>query len=108
MLKNQRELQRVALNLPIQLVFGSQIILQGQIKDISSKSAFVKIKSSIHMAINDELSFIIERTANDPQGRVQGSARISRVTAGEGIAIYFTKMDTASLNQLQQMINAIS
>ena len=104
--KNQREAQRVEVNIPIRLSFGTQIVLAGQLKDISLKSAFVKVKSSICMAPNDELNFAIECTTDNPDGRVRGSARISRVIPGEGIAIYFIKMDESSTNRLQQLIGA--
>ena len=106
MYKNQRESQRIAMSIPIQLSFGTQIILLGQIKDLSLKSAFVKVKSSICMAPHDELNFAVEISESNPQGRIQGSARISRVTVGEGIAIYFTKMDESSTNRLQEIVSA--
>ena len=104
MANNQRITQRFNLSLPIQLIFGSQITLAGQIKDLSLKSAFITVKSSIHMATNDELEFAIPNLPADPKAVIQGSARISRVAAGEGIAIYFTKMDEKSTNLLQQLI----
>ena len=102
---NQRQAPRIAVSLPIKLKFGTQITLQGQIKDLSSNSAFVNIRSSaIHMASNDELNFAIEPHAENPQGLIEGSARISRVNVGDGIAIYFTKMDDVSSVRLQGLI----
>lgn len=55
------------------------------------------------MQLNDELTFVIE-SSDASQPSVQGAARISRVSAGEGIAIYFVKMDEDSLNQLKKMV----
>ena len=98
---NSRSIQRFSLSGSIDLIFGSQITLKGQIKDISLKSAFIIVKSSIHMAVNDELNFTIERPSNV---LIQGSARISRVSAGEGIGIYFVNMDESSTKHLQQLI----
>ncbi len=104
-MNNQRNTQRVDLIIPIHLSFGSQITLLGQIKDISLKSAFITIKSSsIHMDIHDDLLFSIENLPNNPEAKIHGSARISRVAPGEGIAIYFTKMDESSSNHLQRLV----
>ena len=100
MSKNQRENQRFAVSFPIQLKFGSQITLQGEVKDISAKSAFVKIKGSVHMQTHDELEFEIKRSLD----AVKGWARISRVAAGEGIVIYFTKMDEGSARRLKEWV----
>jgi hypothetical protein len=99
---NQRQSQRVPVSLPIKLMFGSQITLQGSIKDLSQNSAFVNVRSSaIHMASNDELNFSIEPK---PDVSIVGSARISRVSVGDGIAIYFTKMDKSSITHLQSLL----
>jgi hypothetical protein len=104
MFNNQRNTQRINVFLPIQLSFGTQIVLQGQMKDLSAKSTFVIIKSSIHMECNDDLTFLIENLPNNIEGSIQGSARISRVVPGEGIAIYFTKMDEKSAANLQRLM----
>ena len=102
---NQRNTQRVAASFPINLSFGSQITLVGQIKDLSLKSAFINVRSnSIHMAIHDELTFCITNLPNNIEGSIEGSARISRIAPGEGIAIFFTKMDESSTNLLQRFI----
>ena len=107
MLNNHRTTQRFNFNLPVQLSFGSQITLQGQVKDLSLKSAFINVKGSVHMALNDELTFHIGNPADNGENRIQGSGRISRLAAGEGIAIYFTEMDQASSNRLQQLIGMV-
>ncbi len=103
---NQRKTQRVGLSLPIQISFGSQITLTGQIKDLSLKSAFIVIKSSIYMQLNDEISFAIQYPSDSPAENVQGSARISRLAIGEGIAIYFTKLDEGSSDRLRKLVDA--
>ena len=88
--KNLRNTQRFTLSLPIHLSFGTQITLLGQIKDLSFKSAFINIKSSsINMAPHDDLTFCIENLPHNIEGNIEGSARISRVSPGDGIAIYF-------------------
>ena len=104
MIKNQRQSQRFVVSLPIQLSFGPQITLLGHLKDLSLKSAFVKLKNSIYMEPNDELSFTIDYGSDNAEDRIEGSARISRIDAGEGIAIYFTKMDEGSSTRLQQLV----
>ena len=105
MLQNNRDTQRFNLSIPIHLIFGSQITLLGQIKDLSLKSAFINVKSSIHMALHDELKFNIANLPGNIDSCIQGSARISRLAVGEGIAIYFTEMDEASSGHLQRLIS---
>ena len=100
---NQRDTQRLSLSIPIDLIFGTQITLRGQIKDLSPKGAFVLIKSSVHMATSDELEFNIKGIPGNADACIQGTARISRVAPGEGIAVYFTKMDEASKGHLQKL-----
>ena len=102
---NQRQSQRVALSLPVQIKIDSQITLQGQLKDLSSKSAFIKIKGSTYMQTNDEVGFAIQRSLENAEEHVQGLARIVRIEAGEGITIYFTKMDETSTNRLKDLMD---
>ena len=103
---NQRQNQRFQTSIPIQLIIGTQITVQGQLRDLSLKSAFIQIKESIYMQPNDELSFIIGRSMENLDDCVQGQARISRISAGEGIAIYFTKMDDDSVERLKVLVDA--
>lgn len=103
---NKRQNQRFTSSFPIQLNIGTQITLQGQLRDLSLKSAFIKMKESIFMQPNDELNFIIRRSLEDMSDCVQGQARISRIAAGEGIAIYFTKLDDDSSNRLKELVEA--
>lgn len=106
MLNNQRQFNRISSSLPVQISVGSQITLQGQLRDLSPKSAFIRLKSSIYMKLNDELSFQIKRSLEDMEACVQGMARISRIAAGEGIAIYFVKMDENSTLRLKELVAA--
>lgn len=103
---NQRQNQRFQTNFLIQLMIGTQITLHGQLRDLSLKSAFIQIKESIYMQPNDELNFIIRRSVENLDDCVQGQARISRISAGEGIAIYFTKMDDDSVERLKILVDA--
>ena len=102
--KNQRQSQRVPISLSVKISFGSQVTLTGRIRDLSLKSAFIIVKSGVHMQLNDEISFVIEHPSENSQKGVEGLARISRVAAGEGIAVYFIKMDEASSNLLRQWV----
>jgi hypothetical protein len=99
--RDQREELRINLELPAQISIGSQLTIQGQLKDLSLKSAFIRIKSSIFMAVNDEVGFAIQASSNNAEDLVQGLARVSRIVPGEGIAIYFTKMDDAAATRLK-------
>jgi len=104
---NQRQSNRVNVSFPIQISFGSQITLQGYLKDLSLKSAFIHLKNSIYMQLNDELNFHIESPHVDPPANIQGTARISRIAGGEGIAIYFVKMDEQSSKHLEQLVGVM-
>ncbi len=102
--KNQRQNQRVQVNLTVKISFGSQVTLTGRIRDLSPKSAFIVIKAGVHMQLNDELAFVIDHPLGPTHRGAEGTARISRVSAGEGIAIYFTKLDDASTAQIRQWV----
>ena len=101
----QRQEQRVEVNLPAKISVGSQLTLQGQLKDISAKSAFIRIKNSIFLEINDEVGFAVQRAANATEDFILGLARISRIVPGEGFAVYFTKLDDASQAHLKELLN---
>ena len=103
---NQRLTPRVSLNLPIQISYGSQISVRGMLKDLSLKSAFIIIKNSIYMQLNDEINFSILRSSSSDEAVVQGTACISRIVGGEGIAIYFTKLDETSEARLKELVAA--
>ena len=100
---NRRQNNRVGANLPIEIYVDSQVTIQGRVKDLSSKSAFIQMKSSVYMQLNDELNFLI-KLSQGAENDVGGVGRISRIAPGEGIAIYFTQMDEAGTSRLQQLI----
>lgn len=100
---DQRQDARLGLDLPAMISIGSQLILQGRVKDLSPKSAFITLKSSVYWKMNDEVGFSIHRFAEGDQNPIQGWARISRIAPGEGLAIYFTKMDDASAERLKAL-----
>lgn len=98
----QRGDSRVNADYPVQITIGSQLTLQGQLKDISPKSAFITIKNSVYLELNDLVGFVICLAPRDPRDFIQGHARVSRIAPGEGIAIYFTSMDDAHLVRLEK------
>ena len=104
MLNNRRENNRIAASRPVEIGIGSQVTIQGQLKDLSAKSAFIRMKSSVFMQLHDELNFLIKSSSGAEDDSFGGVARISRIAAGEGIAIYFTKMDPSDASRLQQLI----
>ena len=101
---NQRQERRVVLTLPVEISIGSQLTLQGQLKDISSKSAFIKIKHSVYLQPNDEVGFAIHLSAEKAEESVRGVGRISRIVAGEGFAVYFTKIHPDSAEPLKTLL----
>lgn len=104
---NQRLNQRVPVNLTVKISFGSQVTLTGRVKDLSLKSAFIVIKGGVHMQLNDEIAFVIESPEGSTLQGVNGLARISRVSAGEGIAVYFVRMDEDSTSHLKKMVEGL-
>ncbi len=102
---DRRREGRVALNLPARISVGSQLSLQGKLKDLSFKSAFIAMKNSVYLDMNDEVGFSIQRFPGDGSRLIQGLARVSRVVAGEGLAIYFTRVDEASSSLLRELLH---
>lgn len=103
-LNEQRQESRVDLQLPVELSVGSQLTLHGVLKDISLKSAFITMKSSVYLQTNDEVGFSIQLAPDKDDTRLEGLARISRIAVGEGMAIYFTKMDEKSTGRLKGLL----
>lgn len=101
---DQRREGRVNLDLPAQISIGSQLSLQGRLKDLSFKSAFIAMKNSVYLEMNDEVGFAIQRSSRNGEDPIEGRARISRIAVGEGLAIYFTRMDESSANRLKELL----
>ena len=100
----QRQESRVGLELPVQISVGSQLTLHGMLKDVSAKSAFITMKSSVYLQNNDEVGFLIRLSPDSDTNIIEGLARISRIAVGEGMAIYFTKMDDGSVSRLRDLL----
>ncbi len=99
----QRQEKRVTSDIPVHISIGSQLTLLGKLKDISSKSAFIVIKASVYLKLNDEIGFSIQCPGS--AGHViEGLARISRIAGGEGFAFYFTKMNHSSEARLKAIL----
>lgn len=100
---DQRSQPRVSVDFPVTISVGSQLTIKGQLKDLSLNSAFVRIKSSIYLNINDEIAITIQCSPQDDTQVIQGQARISRMVPGEGFAVYFTKIDEDSLKRIKKI-----
>jgi hypothetical protein len=100
----QRRDPRVSLEFPVKISVGTQITVQGQLKDLSLNSAFIKIKNSIFLNSGDEVGFAIFSSPEDEEPIVEGTACISRFVPGEGFAIYFSKMNDDSLKNLKKLL----
>jgi hypothetical protein len=92
------------VELPARISIGSQLTMQGRLKDLSLKSAFIALESKLFLQLNDEVGFAIYRSSGDLSDFIQGLGRISRFVAGEGLAIYFTKLDEASTTRLKELL----
>ena len=104
--KNQRRDARYKAEFLAQISIGSQLTLNGHLKDLSLKSAFIVLKNSVYMQMNDEVGFSIQPTPGDEEHVIKGIARISRIVVGDGLAIYFTKMDDVSMTLLKGLVKA--
>ncbi len=100
-----RSQPRISVELPVTISIGSQLTVKGQLKDISSNSAFVKIKNNVYLSVNDEVGVSIQSPDDEDKVLVKGSACISRIVPGEGFALYFTKIDEASSKAIKKLLN---
>lgn len=101
--KEQRKDLRVNSELPATISVGSQLTVQGKLKDLSLTSAFISIKSSIFLQNNDEVGFTIQ-CSGDAQDLIEGSGYVSRLVPGEGLVVFFTKMDKDSSERLKKIV----
>ena len=105
MIEKDRRLQkRVPGNYPLDLVIDAQITLQGTIKDLSTTGAFILINNSVVMKTNDQFDFRIHCKVDSDETGILGTACIARIVEGEGIAVYFTKMDKDSTERLKKLV----
>ena len=102
--KDQRKDARVNSELPAVVSIGSQLSLQGQLKDLSLKSAFVRIKNSVFIQSGDEIGLTIGSSSSGSDEGIQVLARVSRIVGGEGFAVYFTKIDDNALDRIQKLL----
>ena len=101
---DQRGQLRVNVDFPATISVGSQLTVKGQLKDISLNSAFITIKNSIYLNVNDEIGIAVQSSPDDATVQIQGLARISRIVPGEGLAVYFTKIDDDSLKFIKKIL----
>ena len=101
---DQRGLPRVSVEFPVTISVGSQLTVKGQLKDLSLGSAFIRIKNNIYLSINDEVGIIIQPSPEGTDVAIEGLARVSRIVPGEGLAVYFTKLDDDSVNSLKKLL----
>lgn len=101
--KDKRKDPRINSQLAVSISIGSQLTVNGQLKDLSLKSAFINIKNNIFLATEDEVGFSIQCSSNS-EDVIKGLARVSRIVPGEGLVIYFTKLDDASLACLKKNV----
>ncbi len=101
---DQRRDVRVSVDFPVKLSIGTQLTVEGRLRDLSAKSAFIRVRHSVFLSMNDEVGVAIQCSATNADDVVQGRARISRIDPGEGVAVYFTKMDSASEERLKAFL----
>lgn len=104
MFSNQRKDIRIDIELPVRISIGSQLTMQGIVCNLSLRSAFVKIKNSVYIQANDEVSFSISRSMEKEDDYVYGKACISRIVPGDGFAIYFTFLEERATKNLQKLM----
>ncbi|MBF0330736.1 MAG: PilZ domain-containing protein [Candidatus Omnitrophica bacterium] len=103
--QDQRRDVRVEHKVPVEVNIGSQFTLQGSLKDLSLKSAFITIKASVCFNVNDEIGFTIQAASGKEDDAIKGIARISRLAPGEGFVIYFTRLIGNSEAHLKKIVD---
>ncbi|MBF0531552.1 MAG: PilZ domain-containing protein [Candidatus Omnitrophica bacterium] len=106
--QNLRRESRYNSDLPAQIRIGEQLTLNGRLKDISLKSAFIRIRENVFLKLSDEIGFAFPSAPGNEHNLIQGMARISRIVAGEGFAFYFTKMEDESMSRLKKLLDKSS
>lgn len=101
---NQRKDVRIDIELPIRISIGSQLTMHGVVCNLSLRSAFIKIKNSVYIQPNDEVSFSISSAMEKEDDYIYGKACISRIVPGDGFAIYFTIMEENSTKNLNKVM----
>ncbi len=103
--QDKRKEQRVAVTAKIKISIGTQLTVEGQIKDITLNSAFITMRNNIYLNSNDTISYEFEVTLDGKLCIFKGNAYVTRIVKGEGFVISFLKMDEASLNNLKKLLN---
>lgn len=101
--REQRRDARTQSEVPVSIIIGTQLTVQGHLRDVSMKSAFIRMKNNIFIAVNDEIEFAIQ-CSQDKEDVVHGKGCIARIEKGEGFGIYFTEMDAQSEQKLKALI----
>jgi len=101
---DQRSQPRITVELPATISIGSQLTVKGLVKDLSISSAFIRIKYSIYLSVNDEVSISVQTSPTDTTILFEGMARISRIVPGEGFAVYFTKIDENYAKSIKKVV----
>jgi len=101
---DQRSQPRIPVELPATISIGTQLTVKGQVKDLSLSSAFIKIKYSVYLSVNDEVGISVQTSPTDTTILIEGQACISRIVPGEGFAIYFTKISDDSTKALKKLV----
>ena len=102
MQNERRYVKRIVTEVAIDLKIDSQITVCGNVKNINENGAFIQIKSSVSMRVNDQFEFVIK----NEQGRIAGMVCISRVVPGDGIGVYFLDLDSDSKKNIQILISS--
>jgi hypothetical protein len=101
---DQRQQPRVSLELPATISIGTQLTINGQVKDLSLSSAFIKIKNMVYLNVNDEVGLVVQASPTDTTIIIEGTVRISRIVPGEGFAVYFVKVDDNSTKNIKKFL----
>ncbi|MBF0478973.1 MAG: PilZ domain-containing protein [Candidatus Omnitrophica bacterium] len=102
--QNRRSYNRVHFLRPILIIIDPQVSINGRLRDISPKSAFVEMKYNVYLKNDDELKFRIQIDPENPDSVISGDARISRIAPGEGLAIYFHNLPDEETKKIEQLV----
>lgn len=102
---DKRKEQRVGIVAKIKISIGTQLTVEGQIKDITLTSVFVSMRNNIYLNSNDTIQYEFETTVEGKPYVFKGNAYVTRIVKGEGFVISFSGMDDVSLNNLKRVLN---
>jgi len=102
--RERRKTTRVRYDYPVEVFLQKGISLQGEIKDLSLKGAYITGVDLNLIETGEVFRFKIMLKRSKPALGVNVSARVVRKDSCKGIGISFSGMDIESLTNLRRLV----